>query len=422
MHERAACPLYLDNGAPVSRETDALIEAAFNGTLERAAKRKGAPGVPIEESLEAATQRVRPIDLCTPEHCQVFDWHLSNLEYSVNSDLKHVRNVGWDQDDAFGLEGAHCIVGSVRGMSCVVDELSQDLDVRFGARVTRIEYADSDGARVVFASLSGEESHIDAHAVVVTVPLGVLQSGDVEFSPPLPLAKRTAIANMGFGLLNKVVLCFPRKFWGDANAEMFGFCSARRGEMPIFVDLSHEGEPVLCVLVSGSHAETVESQDDAFVVAHAVAVLKRIFGEDAVPAPVESFVTRWRQDPFARGSFSFVKVGARPTDYDVLMAPVGVAGSAAPRVFFAGEHTNRFYPSMVHGALFSGVREARRIAELPLSGLASSDGLFVDGCKSADALSAVAFAEKYAPAHVDAVLPPLDARPLGRVFTSKLQQ
>jgi lysine-specific histone demethylase 1 len=52
-------------------------------------------------------------------------------------------------------------------------------------------------------------------------------------------------------------------------------------------------------------------------------------------------------------------------DYDILARPLhpNDSESSIPRVFFAGEHTNRQYPSSVHGAFLSGLREAARIAE-----------------------------------------------------------
>lgn len=34
-------------------------------------------------------------------------------------------------------------------------------------------------------------------------------------------------------------------------------------------------------------------------------------------------VTRWKNDPYARGSYSFVAVGASGNDYDLLAAPIG---------------------------------------------------------------------------------------------------
>lgn len=60
-------------------------------------------------------------------------------------------------------------------------------------------------------------------------------------------------------------------------------------------------------------------------------------------------MTRWRADPWSRGSYSFVAVGSSGSDYDVLSAPVtpppatGAAPNAngttnqPPRLFFAGE-------------------------------------------------------------------------------------
>ena len=50
-----------------------------------------------------------------------------------------------------------------------------------------------------------EDEEVDASCVVMSLPLGVLKSGAVEFCPPLPSAKQEAIERLGVGLLNK---CF----------------------------------------------------------------------------------------------------------------------------------------------------------------------------------------------------------------------
>lgn len=89
-----------------------------------------------------------------------------------------------------------------------------------------------------------------------------------------------------------------------------------------------------------------------------------------MPQPKETVVTRWRADPWSRGSYSFVAVGSSGSDYDLLASPVippnaqGVSVTTGPaRLFFAGEHTIRNYPATVHGAFLSGLREASRIAD-----------------------------------------------------------
>jgi len=62
--------------------------------------------------------------------------------------------------------------------------------------------------------------------------------------------------------------------------------------------------------------------------------------------PRETVVTRWRADPWSRGSYSFVAVGSSGSDYDILAVPVtpgqqqqsGSPSSASqPRLFFAGK-------------------------------------------------------------------------------------
>ncbi|CAI2731332.1 unnamed protein product [Schistosoma spindalis] len=106
-----------------------------------------------------------------------------------------------------------------------------------------------------------------------------------------------------------------------------------------------------------------------------------------IPNPIDAYVTRWRTDPYSRGSYSYVAVGATGADYDILGEPVYYSSSSSdekqttnhaseqshgiddismptnnPRIFFAGEHTCRCYPATVHGALLSGLREAARVA------------------------------------------------------------
>ena len=81
--------------------------------------------------------------------------------------------------------------------------------------------------------------------------------------------------------------------------------------------------------------------------------------------PKESHVTRWRQDEYARGSYSYVAAGSSGNDYDFLAAAVSPARNGPlvprPRIFFGGEHTMRNYPATVHGALLSGLREAGKV-------------------------------------------------------------
>ncbi|MFT6290455.1 MAG: monoamine oxidase [Ilumatobacter sp.] len=77
----------------------------------------------------------------------------------------------------------------------------------------------------------------------------------------------------------------------------------------------------------------------------------------SIPSPSAAIITRWRQDPFARGSYSYLAAAARPADRDALRADVD------SRLFFAGEATSLDFAATVHGALLEGRAAADRVAD-----------------------------------------------------------
>ncbi|XP_050446710.1 lysine-specific histone demethylase 1A [Cataglyphis hispanica] len=303
---------------------------------------------------------------------QILDWHFANLEFANATSLSNLSLKHWDQDDDFEFTGSHLTVRN--GYSCVPVALSEGLDIRLNTAARAVRYGPN-GVEVWAApSRSPHTNHTvyKADAVLVTLPLGVLKTSTlpsgVNFTPPLPEWKSQAIQRLGFGNLNKVVLCFERIFW-DPTANLFGHVgstTASRGELFLFWNLYKA--PVLLALVAGEAACVMENVSDDVIVGRCIAVLKGIFGNQVVPQPRESVVTRWRADPWARGSYSFVAVGSSGSDYDLLAAPVSAPHMLnqpppQPRVFFAGEHTIRNYPATVHGAFLSGLREGGRIAD-----------------------------------------------------------
>ena len=191
-----------------------------------------------------------------------------------------------------------------------------------------------------------------ADAVVVTLPLGILKRGDVEFKPSLPAWKQNAINSIGFGLLNKVFLKFENVFW-DIDNDYIGYASDTHGEFYLFVNLIPvAGCAVLMSLVSGQFAENLEKKSDKEVVDYAMKILQTMFTNKGkqkgnsnknknnkkwknIPQPTDYYVTRWRQDPFSRGSYSYIAKGSNGDHYDKL------SYSVKDKVYFAGEATIR---------------------------------------------------------------------------------
>jgi monoamine oxidase len=207
--------------------------------------------------------------------------------------------------------------------------------------------------------------HAGSHAIV-TVPLGVLKAGSIEFVPPLPAAKLAAIERLDMGNLEKVVLRFDAAFWTDLDDPRLFYIARQPGELAAFFDATKlAGAPAIVCLYGGQSARDVlDARSDAEVAAGALAALGELLGRE-VPQPLAVRVTRWWHDPFARGSYSYVPVGASAADMRALGAPVG------ERLLFAGEATEPTTYATVHAALISGLREARRIGgpELTLPGM-----------------------------------------------------
>lgn len=332
----------------------------------------------IEEKLQELESSPPSDVYLSSRDRQILDWHFANLEFANATPLSTLSLKHWDQDDDFEFTGSHLTVRN--GYSCVPVALSEGLDIKLNNAVRQIKHG-TNGVEVVttHSRTNTNSTTYKADAVLITLPLGVLKEAlrsngvnSIQFTPPLPDWKTAAIQRLGFGNLNKVVLCFDRVFW-DPNANLFGHVgstTASRGELFLFWNLYKA--PVLLALVAGEAAAIMENVSDDVIIGRSIAVLKGIFGNSAVPQPKEAVVTRWRGDPWARGSYSFVAAGSSGSDYEVMASPVSAVPpqpgvppqpTNLPRVFFAGEHTIRNYPATVHGAFLSGLREAGRIAD-----------------------------------------------------------
>lgn len=108
-------------------------------------------------------------------------------------------------------------------------------------------------------------------------------------------------------------------------------------------------------LMAGVAAFQAEEESDEALVNELVSILARIHQKESLPRPVQSMVSRWRQDPLICGSYSYIGPEATGEDYDRL------SESVDQKLFFAGEATCRTHPATVHGAYMSGLRAASEV-------------------------------------------------------------
>jgi len=235
------------------------------------------------------------------------------------------------------------------GYGPIVEYLARGLDLRYGQIVKQIGYGPAG------VTVRTQDQVFQGDRAIITLPLGVLQSGQVTFTPPLPPAKQAAINRLGMGVLNKIVLQFAQPFW-PRSLDYLANLAADRNSPALFLNLNlaePTSQPATLVgFLSGQAARQAEARQDADLIQAALISLRQMFGE-VVGDPIATCLTRWFSDPFATGSYSFPKVGSTMADY------VELAASVHDRLFFAGEAATAVAPTMLHGALLSGHRAAQ---------------------------------------------------------------
>jgi monoamine oxidase len=187
---------------------------------------------------------------------------------------------------------------------------------------------------------------------VVTLPLGVLQSGTLAFRPPLPERKRAAIDGLKSGAIVKVIAEFRRPFWEARTGVVPSF---RAPDSPFFAFRvsfwDRPGPPTLMAFLGAASALAVTGHPER-VATLLNEVLGEMFPETDVAAElVRLEVADWPADPWARGA-----VGVEPVGGAHLRADLALP--TAP-LFWAGEATSTDGGAeCVHGALATGRRAA----------------------------------------------------------------
>jgi monoamine oxidase len=239
------------------------------------------------------------------------------------------------------------------GYDALPTALAQGLDIRLAHIVSRVEW----GAGVTVTTTGGGFTAAEA---VITVPVGVLQSGEFAIVPALPEPVAGALGRLTMNAFEKVFLRFPTKFWDDG-------VYAIRQQGPeahwwhSWYDLTAlHGEPTLLTFAAGPAAIETRTWTEDQVVASVLAQLRRLFG-DAVPEPTRMHLTRWQDDPYARGAYAYMTVGSTTADHDALATPVGGV------LHLAGEATWTDDPATVAAALLSGHRAAGNVLRRSVS-------------------------------------------------------
>jgi monoamine oxidase len=196
----------------------------------------------------------------------------------------------------------------------------------------------------------GDREILKADAAVITLPLGVLKAGTVEFQPPLAV-KREAVEQLQFGNVIKVIFQFRERWWPD-----FGFLITVHEAFPTW--WTDPRGPVLVGWVGGPKADLLLNHSPEQLEQIGLEILTRLFRKH-IKSIFAQFVSSqtfdWAHDPCTRGAYSYLPVNG-------LDLPKLLGAPVADTLFFAGEATvTDAQTGTVFGAFETGLRAAREL-------------------------------------------------------------
>ncbi|KAJ3240554.1 hypothetical protein HDU81_003438 [Chytriomyces hyalinus] len=287
---------------------------------------------------------------------------IANIEAATLNELSVEEYAG----DGFEGEDGVALKGYLHVLNGLLSDL-KDGTVLLDAQVLSVDYSGD------MAAVNSTRGKFHARNVICTIPLGVLQeTSGPEFIPQIPEPHQKAISNLGYGLLNKVVLEFENGFW-PSDVDDFALELRRDafGLGPMFafiVNFSQlyarrsEAQNTLVVYVAQEDAKWMEGLNDDDIRELILPQLAAVFRSETKLVIKSMVVTRWMADPFSRGSYSHLSTRSSLSDLDVLASPISFGTGKKGALVFAGEHTIRQHFATVHGAYLSGIRAAEQIS------------------------------------------------------------
>jgi monoamine oxidase len=263
----------------------------------------------------------------------------------------------------------------VEGYDGVVRALASTIQdrIRLGTVVHRVRWR-AGRVEVDARNLAGEPlSVVRADAVIVAVPLGVLQApafetGAIAFDPAIPRLDEN-VSFLAMGTVTRIALRLDEPFWathrfasrmGDERLDTLAFLHSMEAvDFPVWWTTYPLRAPLLVGWCGGPHARELAGLTPDTVRAKAVESLATLLGmtRGAVAKHVvAAFTHDWMSDPFARGAYSYARTGG-------MHAAARLAKPIDDTVWFVGEHADaEGRNGTVHGAIATGWKAADAIA------------------------------------------------------------
>lgn len=232
------------------------------------------------------------------------------------------------------------------GYGALVAAYHARVPVTLDCPVHRLDWS---GPGVVLATPKGD---VRARAVILAVPVPVISTGQITFTPDLPHSLSEAFSALTLGAAEKVAIGFDRDVFGFEERTGVTVCAA--GAAPVNFQILPGARPLAIGHMAGSTARALldegalaEAVKNALAAAFGARILDHVTGVRA---------TNWAGDPHIGGGYSCALPGQAHLRARLLDA-------VADRLFFAGEAARLHDFSTCHGAHLSGIEAAGKVLE-----------------------------------------------------------
>jgi monoamine oxidase len=229
--------------------------------------------------------------------------------------------------------------------------------IHFNTQVEKINW--TKGSVEIEARNGENEIHFSADQAIITVPLGVLQSGSIIFNPVPEAIHQAALMQMGNA--RRFTLLFREKFWAHTphlSLNDLSFLFFFESIPPVWWTNHPGAGSLLTGWIGGPRSQSLANQTAEQLGELACKALAQIFSispESLRNNLIQCFTHDWQTDPLTRGAYSYVPAGA-------IDAPQQMSLPAENTLYFAGEHTDTTgHWGTVHAAIRSGLRVAKQI-------------------------------------------------------------
>lgn len=217
----------------------------------------------------------------------------------------------------------------------LTDCLNQRVQLELHATVKHIFW---EGEKIEITT--ADHKKYTADKVLITVPLGVWQSDEgeeahIHFHPRLD-HKTNAAKQLGYGSVVKVMLQFTDAFWNHHEPKEFkkklGFLFTHPG-IPTWWTQDTGDVPMLVGWMGGPPADVMKNAPDNIVIDYALNTLSQVFPalkSELLPMLKAHYISRWTEDPFSLGAYSYSVVGGDWHKHTLLEPMHG-------KLYFAGE-------------------------------------------------------------------------------------